>query len=53
MRPTMPGVNSFAVGRYRPEGAAGYVAMFHDGTTGPLRSVRPEAERDYRKEARR
>ncbi len=46
-RPTMPGVNSRAVGRFHHTGRRGYAAVYTDGTLGPIRPSREQAEIDF------
>lgn len=48
-RPTMPGVNSIALERFNPDRTGGCAALYDDGTRGPSRRTREEAERDYEK----
>ena len=45
-RPTIG--NTVAIDRFNPEGPKGYAAVYNDGTHGPTRSTREEAEADYR-----
>lgn len=47
-RPTMPGVNTRAVGQFDRINPTRYVAVYDDETTGPERSTRERAEIDYR-----
>lgn len=44
-RPTIG--NTYAIGRFSPGGPTDYVAVYDDGTHGPKRTTRAEAEADY------
>ena len=47
-RPTIG--NTAAINRFRPNGPTGYAAVYNDGTHGPTRATREEAEADYHRQ---
>ena len=44
-RPTIG--NTYAIGRFNPNGPEGYAPVYNDGTHGPTYATRDEAEADY------
>lgn len=40
--------NTVAIGRFNHDGPQGYVAIYNDGSYGPVRDTRSAAEADYK-----
>ena len=40
--------NTVAIGRFNDDGPTGYVAIYNDGSYGPVRDTRSAAEADYK-----